>query len=34
MPTKDIQKELDDANGAEDSTLALLNAIDSGKKRA
>jgi hypothetical protein len=33
MPTKGIQKELDDANAAEDSTLALLNAIGSGKKK-
>jgi hypothetical protein len=31
--TPDIQKELDDANAAEDSTLALLNAIGSGKKK-
>jgi len=32
MPTKDIQKELDDANAAEDSTLALLNAIGQRQK--
>ena len=33
MPTKDIQKELDDANAAEDSTLALLNAIGQRQKK-
>ena len=29
----DIQKEVDDANAAEDTTLALLKAIFSGKKK-